>query len=951
MRHLAIALCALALSVAAPSAAWSQSTGQILGRVLEADTRQPVATADVNIEGTDLHVLTSERGDFIFVSVPTGEHKLRVSRIGFAHTVVTVLVRASRSTQLTIELSTAPVEVEGVTAEVEKVRLIEPDVTVTHEVILGTELRELPVDNVEQVVELTVGVSDGRFRGGRVGQEVYRIDGLEVKNQSEAATQGAGLELAPSSIEEIEVVTGGFGVDNGAALSGVVSYVTRRGSPERWQGRASLSGDHWAPSDLSWGFTGLSMSLGGPLKFLGAGSTIFGDLLFQGLVDGDARARGLTCLEPEDGDVDLAAEIDALSSSPTAGHLYCPYTSSRLPYQRGDKMIAFLRFDQPLHRNVDMFLTFLYNRRQQELYTPEFKYNPVYQLGQRTKGYLANLTIDWSTHRAGQAYRVVARAAAMRLDRHLGAVDPWTFDERGRVAGFGLSDFRFLGEEFVRAPIEEQLASGQAVPGYVRPGGSTGTPFGPAAEGIFFTEGAPDIANWNVTDFIGGDLIGEILSSAGHAIRAGAMTRLYEIESYERTLAYLPGSLPSYARFYPTTVAGWAEAELLAAHDVTIQIGARFEGFRSGISFSEDRVDFLSPVIDTDWHTLFLPRVGVAVPVPGTYGRTMFRFNYGLVAQAPDFRFFLDTTLGDSLRTDIRRQGNPNLTFERGTSWEIGLDQLLGERLSLGVTGYMKELNNLITSSLTFSGFAENQFTTGDFGSVRGVELTLRGSWPAFDFRIGYALSSAKGVTSSAFEDPGGGLTERRLEFPLAFDRRHSIDLTLLAGRAAGSTERKWGITGTAALRSGYPLDRRVELVDDVVPEIDERLPWTHWLNLRTTWDFGRPPGCAGCSFRAVLDARNIFGQDNVIALRRDTGSLAPSLEDLQAIAGEVPDDMEPIPLESPRYSSQVDLNADGLITADEMRTGRFAAALDRNDPSLFFGPGSSLRLGIEIQF
>ena len=50
----------------------------------------------------------------------------------------------------------------------------------------------------------------------------------------------------------------------------------------------------------------------------------------------------------------------------------------------------------------------------------------------------------------------------------------------------------------------------------------------------------------------------------------------------------------------------------------------------------------------------------------------------------------------------------------------------------------------------------------------------------------------------------------------------------------------------------------------------DERLPWTHVFDARFTWDFARLPGCRGCALRAVVDLKNIFGTDNVIALRRD---------------------------------------------------------------------------------
>lgn len=935
------------LAIAATARA--QTTGQVYGRVVEAESKGPVSGAAIEIAPLGIRTLTTDAGDFILVGVPTGVHELRIERIGFHPVIVRVRVRASRATQLNVDLPVAPFEVEGVVAEVERIRLIEPDVTVSHEIVLGRELRQLPVDDVEEAVELAVGVTEGRFRGGRLGQEVYYLDGLELKEQVGGFESGPILELPPDALEEIEVITGGFGAHAGAALSGVVSYVTRRGGTETWEGRAALGTDGWI-SDLSSGFSNLSLSAGGPMHFLGHNTALFTSLLAQGMVDADPRARGLTCLRPDDGDEELAVAIAQLRADERSAHLYCPFVKDRLPYQRGDKLIGFLRFDRPVSPQLNLTLAALHNRRQQELYTPEFKYNADYQLGRRFEGNLASLTADWSAQHSSGGYHVVARGAFLRLDRYLGVIDPWTFRSRGRIAGFGLSDFRFLGEDAARAPIEDQLASPRPLPGYAPPGGSVGSPFGPAAEDIFFTEGTPGIAAWNRTDLIAADLTGEILSTRGHAFRAGFSTRLYDVEAYERPEAYLAGSLPSFARFYPTTLSGFAEVSLLAAHDVTIELGLRMESFSSGVRLEEDPFDLLTPVVDSEWHTEVMPRIGVAIPVPGTEERTMFRFNYGRLAEPPNFRFFLDTTIGDSLRTDITRQGDPNLSFERGTAWELSISHLLSDHVSVSSTGFYKELHNLVTSTFA-PGALENQFTTGDFGTVKGIELTVQGRWPALRVRAGYTLQDARGLTSSPFEEPGSEVIERQVEFPLAFDNRHAGDLTLLAGEAAGSPEYRWGLAVTGSMRSGYPLGRIAADLSEVLDADFERLPWIGTLSLRLKRSFQGMPGCGSCSLRLFAEGRNVLGRDNVIALRRDTGSLAPQVEDLRAVASETPDDMAPIPIESPRYSGDIDLDNDGLVTAGELEIARFAAALDRNDPSLFFGPARELRLGLEIEF
>jgi hypothetical protein len=100
-----------------------------------------------------------------------------------------------------------------------------------------------------------------------------------------------------------------------------------------------------------------------------------------------------------------------------------------------------------------------------------------------------------------------------------------------------------------------------------------------------------------------------------------------------------------------------------------------------------------------------------------------------------------------------------------------------------------------------------------------------------------------------------------------------------------------------------------------------------------------------------LVDGRNITGRDNVIALRRDTGGLGPTAGEVNGAENDIPLETQPIPRESQRYNPATDLNHDGLITASELRRVRVAAVLDRNDPTLFFGEASQLRLGFEVVF
>jgi hypothetical protein len=100
-----------------------------------------------------------------------------------------------------------------------------------------------------------------------------------------------------------------------------------------------------------------------------------------------------------------------------------------------------------------------------------------------------------------------------------------------------------------------------------------------------------------------------------------------------------------------------------------------------------------------------------------------------------------------------------------------------------------------------------------------------------------------------------------------------------------------------------------------------------------------------------VFEVKNLLDRDNVIALRRDTGLIGPSLEAVQDQIDAPVSSTFPIPRESDRYSPSIDTDGDGFISQGEFSIARFAAAVDRNDPSLFFGPPRQLRVGLEVTF
>ena len=119
---------------------------------------------------------------------------------------------------------------------------------------------------------------------------------------------------------------------------------------------------------------------------------------------------------------------------------------------------------------------------------------------------------------------------------------------------------------------------------------------------------------------------------------------------------------------------------------------------------------------------------------------------------------------------------------------------------------------------------------------------------------------------------------------------------------------------------------------------------------------FGPPatPAAVVASLRRgmiVVHYRRGTPRGMVLALRRETGALSPTLSQVQSLANAQPVPPEPTPRESPAYIELLDANRDGVITPQEASAARFAAALDRFDPTLFFGEGRQIRLGVEVSF
>ena len=176
-------------------------------------------------------------------AVRTGWHRVAARLIGYRGVVLdSVFVPAGATVTVDFELEANPLELEPLVVTAPYDAVLDPLATSTEQKITAADLRDLPISSLEEALALSAGSVGTSYRGGRIGQESFILDGLGVKNQLDASSGGLGLQIPPDLLSEASLVTNGFSARYGQALSGLVNVVTREPG-EEWEGRVAYEGD------------------------------------------------------------------------------------------------------------------------------------------------------------------------------------------------------------------------------------------------------------------------------------------------------------------------------------------------------------------------------------------------------------------------------------------------------------------------------------------------------------------------------------------------------------------------------------------------------------------------------------------------------------------------------------------------------------------------------------
>jgi hypothetical protein len=917
---------ALFLGAMLPSALRAQAEGAVAGRVYQAGTDQSLAQAQILVDDR-VRSITDADGIYRVRGIRSGWHSVAARLIGYRSVVRdSVFVRAGATVTLDFPLQTNPLELAPlvVTAPVDPV--LDPLATSTEQKISAADLRDLPVSSLEEAVALSAGSVGESYRGGRLGEESFILDGLGVKNQLDAANGGLGLRIPPDVLSEAALVTNGFSARYGQAISGLINVVTKEPGSE-WEGRLGYETDR--PLGGSW-------DLGLDRIIAQGGGPVIGRMGVVAAIDVTGRLDADPVNAPAPTD-----PRDPRSESPAL-----------LPHNSGELWSGLGKITLPVTDRVTLRLLGLHSEDQSLLYDPAYKYDIDLAPAQRLRGDLVSGHAQYASGPGTRKPLIVdVRVGRFTRDFIRGTLDGEAEYAFGALTG---KRFHFLGEDAARA----QQPSLEPIPGLRTPLPSMATPYGVPA--FFVGTGSRGSLGWSHF----GETRGQFDATYG----AGERVDLYfggelvkqRVRIYQRALGYLPvglgDSVPPTAisDFSPTSAAGYLEAQVRIT-DLAFTWGLRYDQFKAGSELaSESRGS----------RRKLSPRFAVSTVLRGA----TFVASYGRFAQAPDYQYLVDAAFDDTTRTGRFRRGNPNIGFEDAVQYEFSLRVRPTPITSLRLGAYVKRLDGLVASVPLGLDPDSTIFGNADAGSVKGIEVLVeRDLRHGFGARVAYTLQHATATATDAFLlnriisiDPVTGDTIRpaRAEFPLDYDRRHTLTVILRSRVSDSAGPRVFGARALGGLEAavigrlvtGLPYSRSNAAGDSLIGLPNSgRLPANYTLDLLVR----RPLQLGGVRGGVYLDMRNVLNRRNIIAVRRDTGLPGPDNQGVNALAEEAYQaHPEEIPYESPYYRASADTDGNGYIEGrEELFPLYLAAARDYTQPLFAYGPPRLVRLGVEFLF
>ncbi|MEQ1832148.1 MAG: TonB-dependent receptor [Candidatus Eisenbacteria bacterium] len=757
------AVCAVLLLVLGTAPAHAGTSGRIAGRVTDAK-KQPLAGVNVGMIGVQLGALTDEQGQFTIVNIPAGAYSVRAGLIGYGSVTTTnVIVSADETTRLDLVLAEAAVQMQEVVVSAKR-PVVEIHRTSTVSIVPREDIAKLPVQELQDVVNLQAGVVDGHFRGGRANEVQYQVDGVSVNNPFDNSNS---VRLDRSLLEEVQVVSGTFDAEYGQAMSGVVNAVLRRGG-ERFA---------WDAEALSGGHVYSGGARGQPFH-----SSAFAKQDYQITVSGPVGLPRTTFLANTSWHHNDGAYYGERRFTSARGPGGSPIAKSFLPDGDGERI--------PLSRSREWSSLLKVSTRAFEGKEVAYQFL-VNAVDSRNVTWSQHLTPD-----AGTRVRRLSVAHGLSFTHTLSPKRYYQIDLRQNY-----TDSRDMAFDDVNDPRYYQWGA---------PAGWVSYEFGNSVQGVSLFR---DRTTTNM--FVGKGTFVEQVShaqqwKAGLEYQAPLMNFGAPGKLAETSLAGGGFGVTQVealqSEFLPVFVAGYVQDQL-DWNDVTLRIGVRGDWFDARATLPSDLANPANSIVGvpqshpeaTSNKFNLSPRVGISYPMSE---RAALYFAYGHFYQYPAFRDIFNnadySVLRDIQSSDaVNRKGilgNPDIRAQHTVQYQIGLKQAVTPDLGVDFNAFYKDIRDLLGVEFvnTYNNATYVRFTNVDYGSVIGLTLQVdhRALGP-FNVSADYTWQRAIGNSSEPSETlnrAAAGQDALPRQIPLNWDQRHTLNMTLSTTHSSGLT-------------------------------------------------------------------------------------------------------------------------------------------------------------------
>jgi len=743
------------------------TTGKIAGKVVDAKSKEALIGVNIVLAGTTFGASVDPDGNYFIINIPPGRYQLRATGIGYAPSVIdNVVVSVDQTTKVNFEMLEQAVEVATVTVEATR-PIVQKDLTSTTSTVSGDDIARLPLETVSSVVNLQAGVVEGHFRGGRTGEVKYLVDGLSV---NDVFSGSSSLEPEVNTVQEVQVLSGTFNAEYGEALSGVVNQVTKIAG-DKYSGQISAyTGDyvtdraylyqninHVSPSDLH-SYEG---SLSGPVPGMGS--------LLKFLVSGryyynDGYLYGKRMFDPSD-------SSNFSANDPSQWHIGATGDGAHVPMSFEKRWSLQGKLSLNVGSSKGIILQGLYQNRAYKDYDHQFRLDPDGDYKRFQESFLGIVSYN---HVFNQSSFIDLNGSAMRSK-----YNQYVYENP--------LDSRYVN------PERMQDVGGNA----------------------FLTGGTQ---NWHFshqTDSYTGKVDFTSQLTGVHQIKMGAEVQRHRLhyEDFQIHVDASSGFKPALPRIGdfdynvytndPYQLAAYLQDKIELDY-LIVNVGVRFDYFEPDGKVLQNpnniaALDQLQPPFPDSLtsrasaKSQFSPRIGISYPITD---RGAIHLSYGHFFQIPPFEFlyknpnFRIPLTGNFPEFIGNSIGNADLQPQRTTMYEIGLQQELTPTLGLTTTAFYKDIRNLLGMQLhvknDFKKFGE--YINRDYGAVKGFTVSLdRRFAGGFGGTIDYTYQIAMGNASDPNDDFNKQQASPPIDInkqmvPLAWDRRHSLNMTVTVG-------------------------------------------------------------------------------------------------------------------------------------------------------------------------